>query len=208
MKQYLGALVSVVAIVPSAGLAQATLAPLPAQTQVVMVGAPNANVLRTGTEVNLKLKEGLTTEGKKLRVGYRFQMEVAEPVLVNGQIVIPAGSPALGEVTEVRNKGMWGKSGHLTASILHVTVNGRQIRLTGTFDDKGVTGTAAVVGAILLVPVVGFFTTGTSARIPIGSPIKAFVGEDVALAFVATEPAAMTVPIQSSPANAPVTIAK
>ena len=80
--------------------------------------------------------------------------------------------------------------------------------MTGTFDDKGVTGTAAVVGAILLVPVVGFFTTGTSARIPVGSPIKAFVGEDVALAFVATEPAAMTVPVQSSPANAPVTIAK
>ena len=182
--------------------------PLPAPAQVVMVGAPPANVLRTGTEVSLKLMEGLTTEGKKLRVGYRFQMETAEPVLVNGQVVVPAGSPAVGEITEVRNKGMWGKSGHLTASILHLTVNGRQIRLTGTFDDKGVTGTGAVVGAILLLPVVGFFTTGTSARIPVGAPVKGFVGEDVPLAFVASTPVAMPVPVAPAPAALPATPAK
>ena len=203
MKQQIGALVSALALIPFSSLAQTTVVPLPAVTQVVVVGAPNANVLRTGTEVNLKLMEGLTTEGKKLRVGYRFQMEVAAPVLVNGQIVVPAGSPALGEITEVRNKGMWGKSGHLTASVLYVTVNGRQIRLNGTFDDKGVTGTAAVVGAILLIPVVGFFTTGTSARIPVGAPIKAFVGEDVQLAFVSATPVQMTVPVTATPAAVP-----
>ena len=203
MKQQIGALVSALALIPFTSLAQTTVVPLPAVTQVVVVGAPSANVLRTGTEVNLKLMEGLTTEGKKLRVGYRFQMEVAAPVLVNGQIVVPAGSPALGEITEVRNKGMWGKSGHLTASVLYVTVNGRQIRLNGTFDDKGVTGTAAVVGAILLIPVVGFFTTGTSARSPVGAPIKAFVGEDVQLAFVSATPVQMTVPVTATPAAVP-----
>ena len=163
--------------------------------------SPDPSVLRTGTEVNLKLKEPLSTEGKKLRVGYRFQMEVADPVTVNGQTVVPVGSPAIGEVTEVRNKGMWGKSGHLTANALYVTVNGRQIRLTGTFDDKGVTGTAAVVAAVVLVPVVGFFTTGTSARIPVGAPIKAFIGEDVALSFVATAPVAMAVPVPAPSAS-------
>ncbi|MES2290280.1 MAG: hypothetical protein V4530_11145 [Pseudomonadota bacterium] len=160
------------------------------------------NILRTGTDVSLKLKEPLTTEGKKLRVGYRFQMEVAEPVMLDGQVVVPVGSPALGEITEVRNKGMWGKSGHLTASVLYLTANGRQIRLNGTFDDKGVTGTGAVVGAVLLVPVVGFFTTGTSARIPSGAPVKAFIGEDVPLTFVTTPAAPMAVPsVASLPAS-------
>jgi len=152
-----------------------------------------ANVLRTGTKVPLKLGEELTTKGKKLRVGQHFQMEVAEAVLVNGQTVIPVGSPAVGEITEVRNKGMWGKSGHLTAQILYVTVNGRQVRLNGTFDDKGVTGTAGVVAAIALIPVAGFFTTGTSAKIPVGAAITAFVAEDVPLTFAAQAPAPMTV---------------
>lgn len=178
-------------VLPTLAYAQ-PVAPGPS---VLTVGPAAANVLRTGTEIQLKLEEPLSTEGKKLRVGQHFRLSVIEPVLVSGQTVIPVGSPAIGEITEVRNKGMWGKSGHLTASLLSVSVNGRQIRLSGTFDDKGVTGTAGVVGAVALLPVVGFFTTGTSARVHAGSQVKGFIGEDVPLIFAeATPVAAMTVP--------------
>lgn len=160
------------------------------------------NTLRTGTEVQLKLAEPLSTK-KALRVGYHFQMDLAEAVTVNNQVVIPVGSPATGEITEVRNKGMWGKSGHVTASILYVRVNGRQIRLSGTFDDKGVTGTAGVVAAIAFVPVAGLFTAGTSANIPTGSQVKGFIAEDVPLVFAQTAPAPMTV--QAASATLPTT---
>ncbi|SCW76073.1 hypothetical protein SAMN02927924_02658 [Sphingobium faniae] len=180
---------------PTLAAAEVTV-PAPA---TLTVGPAAGDVLRTGTEIQLKMEEQLTTEGKKLRVGQHFRLSVIEPVAVGGQIVIPVGSPAMGEVTEVRNKGMWGKSGHLTASLLHVSVNGRQIRLSGTFDDKGVTGTAGVVAAVAFVPVVGFFTTGTSARIAAGSQVKGFIGEDVPLVFAeAVTPAAMTVPVAAA----------
>ena len=145
--------------------------------------APGAGVLRAGTPIALKMAEGLTTKGKNLRVGQRFQLEVAEPVLLNGQVVIPAGSPATGEVTTVRNKGMWGKSGGINARLLSVRANGQQIRLTGQLDDKGKTGTAGVVGAIAFVPLAGFLVTGTSAVIPLGAPVNGFVDEDVPVAF-------------------------
>jgi len=135
----------------------------PSTAAPIVAGAPDAAVLRAGAPIALKIAEGLTTKGKKLRVGYRFQLEVAEPVTVADQVVIPAGSPATGEVTEIRNKGMWGKSGHINTQLLYVRVNGRQIRLTGHLDDKGITGTAGVVGAVAFVPVAGFFMTGTSA---------------------------------------------
>jgi hypothetical protein len=152
------------------------------------------------------MSEELTTKGKNLRVGQRFRMEVAEPVTVAGNIVIPAGSPAVGEVTEVRNKGMWGKSGAINGRVLYLHANGRQIRLSGSLYDKGVTGTGAVVGAIALVPIAGFFTTGTSALIPMGAPIKAFVDEDVAVAFApAAAPAPMTVPAAPAAPAAPAT---
>lgn len=157
----------------------------PAQSVAVLMPSGAENILRAGTPVSLKTREMLTTKGKDLRVGHRFQMEVAEAVVVNGAVVIPVGSPATGEVTDVRNKGMWGKSGKINARALHVRANGRQIRLTGQMDDKGITGTAAVVGAIVFVPVAGFFMTGTSAEIPIGSPITAFIDEDVPFAVPA-----------------------
>jgi hypothetical protein len=186
----------------------AMAAPAVAYSQTsVPIAAPRSDVayLRIGTEVPLRTVEELTTKEKVLKVGQRFRLEVSESVLVNGTVVIPAGSPAMGEITDVRNKGMWGKSGKLNARLLYVTVNGRQIRLSGAFDDKGVAGgTGAVaVSAIVFAPA-GFFMTGTSARVAINTPVKGFVDEDVPLAMAVSTPLPLTVP---APGAAPVTVA-
>jgi hypothetical protein len=199
-----GALISALMLaVPAA--AQTDVAMTPAVAPPI-VGASNAAMLRTGTPVPLKMAEMITTKGKKLKVGYRVHLEVAEDVRVNDIVVIPAGSPAIGELTDVRNKGMWGKSGKINAQLLYVTVSGRQIRLTGQFDDKGTTGTAAVVGSAVLIPVAGFFMTGTSAKIDIGTPVKAFVDEDVPLNVTAVAPTPLNVaaPAPVKQAQAPV----
>ncbi|MGK6322803.1 hypothetical protein ACMGDM_06925 [Sphingomonas sp. DT-51] len=177
-----------------------------AQTDSIVTPSPIAApatgqaVLRSGTEVPLKLAEELTTKGKKLKLGQRVRLETAEPVLVQGTTVIPAGMPAVGEITEVRNKGMWGKSGHFAARLLYVTVNGRQVRLSGQFDDKGTAGGigATAVSALVFLPA-GFFMTGTSARLPVGAPVKGFIDEDVPLAFAAAAPAPLAVPAAAAP---------
>lgn len=186
------------ALAPSAASAQAS----GPNGNVAPIAAPStaSAVLRTGTEVPLKLTEELTTKGKKLRVGDRFHMETAEAVIVQGVTVIPVGSPAVGEITDIRNKGMWGKSGHLGARILYVTVNGRQIRLSGAFDDKGTAGGigATAVSAVVFLPA-GFFMTGTSARMPLGAQVKGFVDEDVALAMPAAGPSHLVVVAPTAP---------
>ena len=190
-------------LAPVSAFAQTTVAP-----PIAAPATTNA-VLRTGTEVPLRLSEELTTKGKKLRVGQRLHMEVAEDVKVQGLTVIPVGAPAVGEISDVRNKGMWGKSGHLAGRMLYVTVNGRQIRLSGAFDDKGVAGGvgAVAVSAIVFLPA-GFFMTGTSARLPAGTSVKGFIDEDVPLNLaaavqapltIAAPAAAMTVPAAAAP---------
>lgn len=198
----------------SSAFAQATVtfaSPPAAQAPVVAPVTTNA-VLRVGTEVPVRLLEELTTKGKNLRVGNRFRMETSEPIMVQGVVVIPVGSPVVGEITDVRNKGMWGKSGHLGARILYVTVNGRQIRMSGAFDDKGVAGGvgAVAVSAIVFLPA-GFFMTGTSAKVPAGTVVKGFVDEDVQLAIQAAAPAPLAVgggaPVAVSAPVAPATTA-
>jgi hypothetical protein len=168
--------------------------PLPVAPPV----AGNA-VLRTGTAIPLRLEEELTTKGKQLRVGQRFHLTTSEPVLLNGVNVIPVGTPAEGEITDVRNKGMWGKSGHLAARILYMTVAGRQIRLSGTFDDKGSAGGvgAVAVSAFVFLPA-GFFMTGTSAKVPAGTVVKSFLDEDVPVAMPAAAPGPLPVPVPAS----------
>ncbi len=81
------------------------------QAQLVSAMPAGAAVLHAGTSIPLRMREAITTKGKMLKVGQRVQLEVAENITMNGQTVIPAGSPAVGEITTVRNKGMWGKSG-------------------------------------------------------------------------------------------------
>src|SRR3569833_39855 len=154
----------VVQAAPVAQVAQAA-------PQAVIVSPPQQSVLRACTEVPLKLEEGLDSNNKTLREGQQFRMSVGSDVRLGNVVVIPAGSPATGEITDLRRKGMWGKSGRINARVLSVRVGDRLIRLTGTFDDKGVTGTAGVVAAIAFVPIAGFFMTGTSAKIPAGGGV-------------------------------------
>ena len=199
-----------VSIFALAALAAAQAAAPQATVQPAMVAAPIAApattsaILRVGTEVPLRLDQELTTKGKQLRVGNRFHLQTSEPIIVQGVNVIPVGSPAVGEITDVRNKGMWGKSGHLAARILYVTVNGRQIRVSGAFDDKGVAGGvgAVAVSAIVFLPA-GFFMTGTSARVPAGTIIKSFVDEDVPLSMPVAAQAPLAVGVPAAPMTVP-----
>lgn len=156
-----------------------------AQTVSGTTDVARSTVLRAGTAVPLRMLSSLTTKGKKLKVGARFDLEVVEPVSAGADLVIPAGSRAVGEVTSVRNKGMWGKSGKIEARLLYVRANGVQIRLTGALDDKGTTGTAGVVGAAAVLPIAGFFLTGTSANIPAGTNVTGYLEEDIALPLAA-----------------------
>jgi len=166
---------TVVELVPSAST---VAVPMTSET----ASGAETRTLRGGTQVRVKFLNEITTEDKASKVGDRPRLEVAEDVTVDGVTVIQRGTPVTGELTAVRNKGMWGKSGKIEGRVINMSLNGRTVRMSGTFDDKGVTGTAGVVAAVALVPVVGFFVTGTSARIPAGGVISAFVDEDVSFA--------------------------
>lgn len=199
----LAALAAAQAAVPQATIQPAPTAAIrPAAPQAVILGPATGNVLRAGTPVPLRIEENLSSNDKSVREGNQFRMTVANDVMLGSVVVIPAGSPATGEITDVRHKGMWGKSGRINARVLSVRVGDRLIRLTGTFDDKGVTGTAGVVGAIVFVPIAGFFLTGTSAKIPAGSGVKAFLDEDLTIAM--PTPVAAPVQVQAAaPAPTP-----
>ena len=143
------------------------------------------------------MEESLDSNNKSLREGQQVRLSVVSDVRLGNSVVIPAGSPATAEITDIRRKGMWGKSGRIAARVLNVRVGDRLIRLTGTFDDKGVTGTAGVVAAIAFVPIAGFFMTGTSAKIPAGGGVKGFLDEDLQIAVPqAAAPVVAQAPVQ------------
>lgn len=178
------------ALAPTSAFAQTTVTSVAAPTAVMVLPAQNVtivpqqslgNILRAGAPVPVALSESLTTKGKALKVGQLVRLEVAQDVMLNGRLVVPARSPVEGVLTEVRNKGMWGKSGAIHLHINSVNINGTTIRLKGEMDSRGETGTAGVVGAIVVLPIAGFFVTGTSAEMPLEMPGRAFLDQDIAL---------------------------
>ncbi len=160
--------------------------PVPAKAVEVSAATAGAgNLLPAGTAIKLKMHDSLTTKGKQLRVGQGFQMEVAEPVVVDGAILVPVGSRAFGEVTAVKNRASWGRSGRITAKVLHVQSGDQQIKLTGQTGDKGVTGTVAVIASAVFFWPAGFLVSGTSASIPAGTVVNAVTEEDTRLTAMA-----------------------
>jgi hypothetical protein len=183
------------------GVNAQTLAPIVPAATVPVVAAPVASplvvgdpatkgsFLPQGTRIRLRTLSQLSSKDNK--VGDLVDLEVAEEILLDGRVVIPRGSSASGDVSLVKKKGMWGKSGKLEARVLSITVGGRRIPVRGQVGDKGDTGTAAVVGSILVLPLAGFFVTGTSAILPAGTGASATLENDLPVVFAqAPAPAA------------------
>ena len=181
---------------------------VPASGQApLVVGQQGAQlVLPEGTEVPMETTSEVSS--MTARVGDRFNLEVTDNVLLNGTVIIPAGTSGVGEVAHVVKKGMWGKSGKLETRILYVKVGTQQIRLNGSVGDRGKGGTAGAVASVVLLPLAGFFVTGTSAVIPSRTVAVGRLATDLPI-VLASGPAApaMIVPVPAQPTFVPVATA-
>jgi hypothetical protein len=168
--------------------AQPVIAPMATQqAPLVIEQAPQpqeaGNALKQGTPIHLATDVEMNSQDN--RAGDRIDLRVLDAVSLNGHTVIPVGTRGVGEITLARKKGMWGKSGRLEFRPLYLVLGGRQIPISthSNTKEKGETGTAGVVASIVVLPLAGFFVTGTSARIPRGSTVEAELSEDLPVVF-------------------------
>jgi hypothetical protein len=157
------------------------------QAPLVIEQAPQpqvaGEVLKQGTPIHLATDAEMNSQDN--RVGDRIDLRVLDAVSLNGRTIIPIGTRGVGEITLVRKKGMWGKSGRLEFRPLYLVLGDRQVPISARSmsKEKGETGTAGVVASIVVFPLAGFFVTGTSAKIPRGSIVDAELSEDLPIVF-------------------------
>ena len=117
-------------------------------------------------------------------VGDRFAVRLAEPIVVQGQIVVPAGALGQGEVIDAGRAGMAGKQGKLIVSSRYLDLSGRHVRIRGmTFLAFGKSRVDLATG-VLLLPYVGVtaaFIHGGDIALPAGTRATARLAEDVEL---------------------------
>jgi hypothetical protein len=143
--------------------------------------APAARCCRTpaGTVVMVELAEEVSTKTQK--TGDTFAIRLAEPVVVRGQIVLPAGTKGVGEVVESAKPGLGGKSAKLVLSARSFTApNGAKVslkalQLAGVGQDHATAATALGVAGIGFMPLgfVGFAIHGGDVAFPAGTQATA-----------------------------------
>jgi hypothetical protein len=190
------------AILCASAAAAQDAVPSPANDPIVATPVPAASVpaapttmLPANSEITLSLNEELTS--RRHRQGQTFDLSVAGKVMLGNYVVIPAGTRAVGEVTWVTGRGMFGKSGKMNIAIRYIDLNGRHIPVEGTFRQEGEGNTVATLAGVAVVPIAGLFITGHSAVIPQGRQLVVRLRDDlpvilpdVATATPAPQPAA------------------
>ncbi len=136
--------------------AAAPAAPAPTPTPTP-TPTPRPRVVASGTALAIVLKEGVTT--KTAQPEDRVVAELAEDVVVDGDVLLPAGSEVIGHVVTALRSGRVKGKARLVASFDQIRVDGKTFRIEATgFDvtagssmgkDAKIAGGAAAAGAII-----------------------------------------------------------
>lgn len=155
-------------------LADAPAAPVPVQP-VITAQRPaelaNQRYLPANTEVLLRMNGDVST--KRAREGDTFSLSVVHNVMLDGYVVIPAGTRAVGEVTWRTGKGMFGKSGKINIELRYIELNGTSIPIEGKYRQEGDGNTVATVGTVVVAGPFAALITGKTGVIPRGRELTA-----------------------------------
>jgi hypothetical protein len=152
--------------------------------------APDANrpccLVPAGTPVAVQLVKPLSTHD--VQSGDAFAMRLATPVIVDGQVVAPAGAPVVGRVVQATKPGMGGKAAKLVVSAEYVRLPRgnlplQGLKLAGNGEDRSGAANAAGIGGIAFMPlaVLGFAIQGGNIEIPAGTAASATIAKAVDL---------------------------
>jgi hypothetical protein len=166
--------------------------PTPVQIAPVEVRAappprPACCSVAAGTPVAIELVDPIGT--REVKTGDLFHLRLAAPLIVDGQVVLPAGTPAVGRVVQATKPAMGGKGAKLVVSAEYLKTDTGDIRLQGlklaaNGKDDSMTATVLGLGGIAFAPlsIIGFAIQGGDIEIPAGTAARAKIAEPLTLA--------------------------
>lgn len=138
--------------------------------------------LAAGTEVHLRLLETVASHTHKR--GDRFKLEVAQPIAIDESIVVPAGSPAIGEVVHAAKPGMSGKAGELILATRALSIGEHEVKLRSFTAGNGENRLALATGLGVTLGIPALFVVGKNLVLPAGTDVYAKVTADTVLPSV------------------------
>lgn len=124
-------------------------------------------VIPARTSVTLRVLEAITTRSAK--PGDLFKIELVNDILNGASVAIPAGTQGVAEVVHSSPKGFGGRAGELIVAARYLDLGQHRLRLRATrLNASGSDNSAAAIATAAIIPLGGFFVTGTSVDLPVG----------------------------------------
>ncbi|MFY9350697.1 MAG: hypothetical protein WBL20_15000 [Sphingobium sp.] len=141
----------------------------------------------------VKVAIGATLGSKISKTGDLFPITLADPILIDGKMIMPAGVAGMGEVVHAKGSGGSGAAGELVLAARYLEWRGQRLRLRSLRLSAGAQSNINKVHALNIasaaspVPIglLGFFITGGQATVSEGT-----------IADAKTAEAAMLVPVE------------
>lgn len=133
------------------------------------------------TPIEIEILEPLNS--KTSQIGQLFGIRLVAPIMVDGKIVVPAGTTGKGEVVHAAKARAAGKAGELIVNARYLDFQGTRLPLRTLKYRQAATGKsnadeAAAVGLAVATPLI-LFITGGQVDIPAGMPATAKLAVDV-----------------------------
>lgn len=145
------------------------------------------------TIVSIEILSTVNSQANK--IGENFAIRLVEPIIINGQIIVPAGAIGSGDVVHAAKSRFGGKPGELIIAVRYLEHQGQRIPLrslkfgSGTGKDNG---TTALAVGVAVSSVLSMFITGGEVNVPAGTIAQAKTSADV----IITQPESKGTPTQ------------
>lgn len=146
-------------------------------------GAAGSILLPAGTRLVIRMIDGVDSERNS--VGQTFAASVDEPVLIDGETVIPRGSDVVVKLVDAKESGKLVGRTTLTLDLMSVSVNGHMLdvntqTVTEESSSRGARTAKVAGGTALLGTIIGAVAGGgKGAAIGLGSGAAVGAGAEV-----------------------------
>jgi hypothetical protein len=136
-------------------------------------------VLKEGTDIKLKFAEEISS--KTATAEDPVTLILDEDVRVGDIVVVRSGAKAVGFVSSAKKAGMMGKGGELNIRLDSLRAGDYKVHLRGSKNREGDGKVGTAVALTVLFGPIGLIKHGKNIDVKAGTPITAYVADDVAL---------------------------
>lgn len=136
-------------------------------------------VLPANSVVELEMVDTVSSVTSKR--GDFFKLRVAVDVKSGGAIVIPAGTPVVGQVVHAASAGAGGKAGELILAARYIELPQGQLKLRGSFGLAGQGRVGAALATAFFGGPFGMMVRGKESVLPAGSALSARIANDTSI---------------------------